>query len=66
MTPQRTPPKTPCRLQPLPQAMALALPALGLWCSPVTAQTTGPQEASLPTVTVNAPARAGVAPRRRP
>lgn len=50
MTPSRSYPS----LQPLPQAMALALPAFGLLCSPAQAQTTGVHEASLPTVTVNA------------
>ncbi|MBA4261099.1 MAG: TonB-dependent receptor [Comamonadaceae bacterium] len=44
----------PLRKKPFPRAMALALPVLGLLCSQAQAQTPAPNEASLPTVTVNA------------
>lgn len=43
---------SPMKKRPLPRAMALALPTLGLLCAQAHAQTTG--EASLPTVTVTA------------
>lgn len=43
---------SPMKKRPFPQAMALALPTLGLLCAQAHAQTTG--EASLPTVTVTA------------